>query len=40
MNRLEKEGRDEIEIVTGFSKIFKQVYAVKLSCHGYIVVVG
>ena len=32
--------KDEPEIATGFSKIFKQVYALKLSCHGYIIVVG
>ena len=29
-----------MEIGTGFTKIFGQVYALKLSCHGYIIVVG
>lgn len=37
VNKLVKE---DIEVVVGLSKIFKQVYSIKLSCHGYIIVVG
>ena len=39
MNKLENS-QGEVEIATGFTKIFGQVYALKLSCHGYIIVVG
>lgn len=39
MNKLEN-AQGDVEIATGFTKIFGQVYALKLSCHGYIIVVG
>ena len=39
MNKL-MSMQGDVEIGTGFTKIFGQVYALKLSCHGYIIVVG
>ena len=38
MSKVEDKGKTEIG--TGFYKIFGQVYSLKLSCHGYIIVVG
>mmetsp|Transcript_6828 Transcript_6828/g.9377 ORF Transcript_6828/g.9377 Transcript_6828/m.9377 type:complete len:89 (+) Transcript_6828:1524-1790(+) len=39
MNKLEMPD-GQTEIGTGYTKIFGQVYSLKLSCHGYIIVVG
>ena len=41
MNKLDKDTPSgDVEIGTGFTKIFGQVYGLKLSCHGYIIVLG
>ena len=39
MSKVESQD-GETEINTGFTKIFGQVYAIKLSYHGYIIIVG
>ena len=39
-SRKEKKDNKNIENVTGFSQTFRHIYALKLSLHGYIVVIG